>query len=93
MNRGLFLAAYDIRDAARLRHALKAVRSFASGGQKSAHECWLAPADIRALLADMRELMDQDEDSFALIPLDTRRGVVTLGRGLKPADPDFFYFG
>ncbi len=93
MSRSLFLAAYDIRDPSRLRRALKAVRCFASGGQKSAHECWLDPSDTRELLDSMRDLMDADEDSFVLISLDTRRGVVALGCGLQPADPDFFYFG
>lgn len=91
--RNLFLAAYDVRDDARLRRILKAVRQYASGGQKSAHECWLATQDVKALLGDLRDLMALDEDSFGLIPLDPRRGVLTLGRALKPADPDFFYFG
>lgn len=91
--RSLYLAAYDIRDDNRLRHALKAVRVFASGGQKSAHECWLSPADTGVLMNDMRQLIDADEDSFVLVPLDPRRGAVALGRALKPADPDYFYFG
>lgn len=92
-SRTLFLAAYDVRDEARLRRALKAVMQYFSGGQKSAYECWLSPVDIRALLGDVREVIDPDQDSFGLIPLDPRRGVLTLGRGIKPADPDFFYFG
>lgn len=91
--RSLHLAAYDIRDPARLRRALKAVKRYASGGQRSAHECWLTLQDIHELLGDMREVMDADEDCFGLIPLDPRRGVLTLGRAIKPVDPDFFYFG
>lgn len=92
-HRSLFLAAYDIRDHGRLRRALKAVKQYSSGGQKSAYECSLAPNDIRDLFSNMRDVMDLDEDSFGLIPLDPRRRVLTLGRALKPADPDFFYFG
>lgn len=91
--RTLHLAAYDIREPARLRRALKAVKHYASGGQRSAHECWLSANEIRELLSDMGDAMDLQADSFGLIPLDPRRGVLTLGRALKPVDPDFFYFG
>lgn len=93
MPRSLHVAAYDIRDAARLRRALKAVKSYASGGQKSAHECWLAPAETVSLMDDMRGVMDACEDRFALIQLDPRRSVITLGCASVPADPDFYYFG
>lgn len=93
MNRALFLAAYDIRDRKRLRRALRVVKGFASGGQRSAYECWLSPTDARKLLGEMREVTDTSEDQFALIPLDPRREAITLGIALKPVDPAFHYFG
>lgn len=93
MPRSLLLAAYDVRDDARLRRILKAVKSYSSGGQKSAHECWLAPSEVRSLLAETSGLLESSEDRFALVPIDPRRGVVTLGCATKPADPDFYYFG
>lgn len=45
MARKLYIVAYDVRKPSRLSKALRVVRSFASGGQKSAYECWLDAAD------------------------------------------------
>ncbi len=91
--RSLFLVAYDVVDHARRRRVLRVVKSFASGGQKSAYECWLTPADIQSLMMQARVCLEASEDQFALIPLDPRRGVFTLGCALQPSDPAFFYFG
>lgn len=93
MPRSLYLAAYDVRSAKRLRHALQVARSFASGGQKSAHECWLEGREKGQLLNELTRVILPDTDRVALIPLDPRRSVITLGRALKPANPNFFYFG
>jgi CRISPR-associated protein Cas2 len=93
MARSLYIAAYDIGDENRLRLVLKVVRSYASGGQKSVHECWLEKAEVTALLSAVREAIDLGIDSFALIPLDPRRGVSTLGCAVPPSDPDYYYFG
>lgn len=93
MNRSLFLAAYDIAEPKRLRRALRVIKNYACGGQKSAYECWLAESDIPKLLEGMREVIDSDQDQFALIPLDPRRKTFALGVALAPADPSFFYFG
>lgn len=46
-NRDLYIAAYDISSARRLRAALKLVKGHATGGQKSAYECFLTPAERR----------------------------------------------
>lgn len=92
MQRQLYLAAYDVRCKKRLRLALKVCRAFASGGQKSAHECWLTPPERALLLHNMRLVIDEDEDQFALIALDPRRPVATLGTAVPPANPEFFYF-
>ena len=63
-NRQLYIAAYDISDAKRLRKALYAVRGYASGGQKSVFECFLTAAEKRALLDSIRLIINPKEDRF-----------------------------
>lgn len=93
MERSLYLAAYDVSNPTRLARVLKVVRGFASGGQKSAYECWLTTAEWRALHREVARVIDPDQDRFALFPLAPRRPLVTLGVAEPPADPDIFYFG
>jgi len=92
-NRILHLAAYDVRDASRLRHALHAVKGYATGGQKSVFECFLTPGERNGLLAEVGEAVDAYEDAFLLVRLDPRSRVMTLGIGVEPVDPPFFYLG
>ncbi|MGH6627377.1 MAG: hypothetical protein ACRECD_12725 [Burkholderiaceae bacterium] len=89
--RDLYLAAYDISEPRRLSAALKLARAYATGGQKSVHELFLTPAERTALVEDMSVLIDMDTDRFLLIRLDPRSRVHTLGKGVAPADPDYFY--
>jgi CRISPR-associated protein Cas2 len=91
--RTLFLAAYDVSDDGRLRAALHCVRAYATGGQKSVHEVWLTAAEKGDLIADMSFILEEGEDSFMLIRLDPRQTVQTLGKGVAPVDPDWFYLG
>ena len=91
--RALYLAAYDVCDPRRLAAALKLVRAYASGGQKSAHEIHLTDAERQRLLCDMRRMLDEAEDSFMLIRLDPRATVETLGRAVPPSDAACMYFG
>lgn len=93
MSRKLYLAAYDVRHPRRLAKALRVVKGYASGGQKSAYECWLTAAERRALKDDMAAVLETDVDTFALIPLAPRRPLITLGVAVAPANPAFFYFG
>lgn len=92
-DRHLYLAAYDIGSPARLRAALKLVKGYATGGQKSVFECFLTPAERRRLLDDMREVIEPGEDRFLMIRLDPRSRVHTLGIAVAPEDPPFFYHG
>lgn len=82
----LYLAAYDIRDAQRLRQALQVVRAYATGGQRSVHEVLLDAGQKQALLAAMRALLAK-EDHFLLLALDARAPVLVRGRGLPPVRP------
>lgn len=89
----LYLAAYDVSDDGRLAAALDCVRAYATGGQKSVHEVWLTAAEKGALLQEMDQLLHAAEDSFILIRLDPRQRVYTLGLGVPPSNPDWFYVG
>lgn len=91
--RNLFIAAYDITDPDRLRQGLEIVKGYATGGQKSAYECFLNLAERKQMLGDMREALDLSDDRFMLIRLDPRSRVHTLGIAAAPADPAYFYFG
>lgn len=91
--RKLYLVTYDIRDNKRLKAALKATRSFATGGQKSVHECWLSDSEQGDLFATLAQIIDESEDSLICIRLDPRQSVITLGRAVSPTDADYFYLG
>ena len=92
MSRTLHRAAYDISAPSRLAAALKLVRSYATGGQKSVHEIFLTEGEKRTLLQEMRQLL-AEIDQFLLVRLDSRTEFMTRGNGHKPADPDYFYLG
>ena len=91
--RQLYLAAYDISNPVRLRKALKVLRNYATGGQKSVFECFLGDGEKVALLYEIGEVLDLDEDRFFLVRLDPRSKVQTLGIAIRPADPGVFYVG
>lgn len=93
MLRHLFLIGYDIRCNRRRRQALKALKSHAVGGQKSIYECWLTQGELQLAIASLRALIDPVTDRVILLRLDPRATVMTLGRGVAPADGDFFYLG
>jgi len=92
-HRQLYLVAYDVREPSRLRAALHITRHYASGGQKSVHECWLTPAEKGQLLGDLCQVLDASQDSLLIIRLDSRQSVTVLGRAVAPADPEWFYVG
>lgn len=69
------------------------VKGTAVGGQKSLYECWLTHGELQLLLAGLRRLIDDTTDRVALVQLDPRAAVHTLGVGVAPADGEFFYAG
>lgn len=93
MPRTLYLVAYDICHPRRLAHALKIVRAYATGGQKSVHECWLAPGELADLRQELEAVIDPREDSVLFVRLDPRLKPKTLGIARMPADPAFFFVG
>lgn len=93
MPRQLYIVAYDVSDPRRLRRALATCRAFATGGQKSVHECFLSPAEKSALAAELARIVDRRTDSAVLLRLDPRPRVRCLGLAQPPRDEPFFYFG
>lgn len=91
--RRLYIASYDVANAKRLKTALHVTRRYATGGQKSVHEVWLTAAEKGELLLEMALLLEPSEDSFLLVRLDPRQTVYTLGVGIPPGQPDWFYLG
>lgn len=91
--RALYIAAYDISDAARLRQALYILKGYATGGQKSVFECFLTQTERQCLLSEVQRVVDADADRFILLQLEQRARVRTLGIAVPPVDPDYFYVG
>lgn len=87
----MYLAAYDVTDPGRLRASLALVKGYATGGQKSAYECWLSEFEKNDLLHMIALLLDETEDRFALIGLDPRSSIHTLGKAVASIDPQTFY--
>ncbi|MBX5453479.1 MAG: CRISPR-associated endonuclease Cas2 [Acidobacteriia bacterium] len=92
-DRALYLVAYDIAEPRRLRRALIAVRAYASGGQKSVHECYLSPAECLELLKKLRRILNPAGDSLAVIRLDPRARPRCLGIARPPSDARVLYIG
>lgn len=92
-DRTLHLLAYDIRCPRRLRRALQVARAYASGGQKSAHECFLTPAEAARLMHQMRLVAAAHEDNVLLIRLDPRGRPRTFGIAVPPSDGRYLYVG
>jgi len=91
--RSLYIASYDVSDQGRLRDALKVLKGYASGRQKSVFECFVNDAEKHELLARVQGVIDLEEDRFFLLRLDGRGKVRTLGKAVKPKDPAWFYVG
>jgi CRISPR-associated protein Cas2 len=91
--RVLHIAAYDIRNAKRLRQALRVMKQYATGGQKSLFECFLTDAEMTHLGSQMLSTIDPREDRFLLVRLDPRARIWCLGVAVPPEDPPYFYAG
>jgi CRISPR-associated protein Cas2 len=91
-DRNLYLIAYDVREPDRLRAALHLTRRYATGGQKSVHECWLTEAEKGELIFQLCQVLEE-EDALLVLRLDPRQAVTALGRAVAPSDPNWFYIG
>ena len=93
MNRNLYLIAYDIRNGRRLSSLRHFLKGYSTGGQKSVYECFLTDAEYRCILRAVRDLIEEKEDRVHIFKLDGRSKPHTLGIGIEPVDPAFFYIG
>lgn len=91
--RSLYIAAYDVTDDKRLRRALHVVKDYATGGQKSVYECFLTDRERKELLGRVAGVLDEAQDRFMLVRLESHANIHTLGIAVQPQDPAFFYVG
>ncbi len=89
----VYLAAYDIRHPRRLRLALRVLRDYALGRQKSVFECPLDDHESTELIQRIEKVIDPNEDRFALVRLDQRCANHALGKGVPLELSDIFYIG
>lgn len=80
MSRTVYLIAYDIRDPKRLMRIHHYLIGYKVGGQKSVFECWLTPAELATVQADLLELMDDSCDRIHFLQLDPRQTMQGYGR-------------
>lgn len=84
--RRLYLVAYDVANPARLRRVRHIVLDYASGGQKSAYECWLSSGEREELLARVAHEMNRDEDCFCIAPVRDLGNIIRRGVAVAPLD-------
>ena len=93
MHRDLYLVAYDVRDPKRWAKVHKLVVGYATGGQKSAFECFLTEAERRDLVLQLQVTLDLSEDRAHVVRLRRNCAVWTLGVAVPPQDPVFYFVG
>ena len=91
--RKLYLVAYDICQSKRLARTSKVVRAMASGGQKSAYECYLTKNELHSMAQELKIIIDQQQDSVLLIPIDSEAPVALLGAAELPLERGLVYLG
>jgi CRISPR-associated protein Cas2 len=80
--RRFVIAAYDVASRRRLKRALKHCTAFATGGQKSVHECWVTGAERSALSGGLGKICAAD--AWLTLDLGVNPRVMALGLG-RPA--------
>ncbi|GIX21715.1 MAG: CRISPR-associated endoribonuclease Cas2 1 [Gammaproteobacteria bacterium] len=93
MARTLYLIAYDVRNPKRLRRVHKVLKEFATGGQKSAFECYLSDAERNELLSRVRDQMDETQDALLIVALKDRTNVIVKGIAVAPSNETLTYLG
>ncbi len=83
-NRNLVIAAYDVASRRRIKRALKHCTAYASGGQKSVHECWVSGAERSSLSHGLGKICGADADRWMIVDLGVNPRVIAIGRG-RPA--------
>ncbi len=89
----LYVASYDIAKPNRRRRVHSLVKRYATGGQKSAYECFLTHEERSELSKTCISLIDPAEDRFALLPVEMKSAPIVSGIAVLPTNPTFFYIG
>lgn len=79
MARTLYLVAYDVSEPHRLQRVCRYLTGYKVGGQKSVFELWVTPAELKAIRAELDQLMDAGEDRLHILALDPRMTVRCIG--------------
>lgn len=69
-----FLVCYDISDEKRLRKVFKTMRGYGDHLQYSIFECQLTPSDLVRLRAELREIIQHNEDQVLFVDLGPAEG-------------------
>jgi CRISPR-associated protein Cas2 len=93
MERALYLIAYDITGERRLSRVRNFLKGYSTGGQKSVYECFLSDGELRYVKKKLERLIWEDEDRVHIFTMDGRSRTHTLGIGVQPNDPEYFYIG
>ena len=80
MPRTLYLVAYDVCNPRRLAKVTRYFYSYRVAGQKSVPEIWVTPAELAHIQADLRGLLQNDEDRLQLIALEPRMTPRCMGQ-------------
>ncbi|MDR1686844.1 MAG: CRISPR-associated endonuclease Cas2 [Desulfovibrio sp.] len=89
MPRTLFLVCYDISGQNRLHRVHNCVKAYAVGGQKSFYECWMTPAEYRALQRKLEQLANLREDTVHFFQLDPRMHPLFYGQAKRRSTQPF----
>lgn len=76
----IFLVAYDIAEASRLRRVYRFLLGYRVGGQKSVLEIIATPADLLHIENTLSTLIDPSEDRLHIVALDPRMRTRCIGR-------------
>lgn len=93
MDRTLYLIAYDITENRRLNSVRYFLKGYSTGGQKSVYECFLSDGELRSVKDSIQRLIDEEDDRVHIFTMDGRSRTHTLGIGIQPKDPEYFYVG
>lgn len=82
--RTVYIVAYDICDAKRLRMVYKTMRGYGEHWQYSVFRCELTPAEKVKMMTDLGRIMNDAEDQVLIAPLGPPNGryaaaIETLG--------------
>ena len=93
MERTLYLIAYDITGERRLSRVRNFLKGYSTGGQKSVYKCFLSDGELGYVKKKLERLIWEDEDRVHIFTMDGRSRTHTLGIGVQPNDPEYFYIG